>query len=346
MNAPVTTTSGTTQALRRLIAGYQTTFLVQVAAELDLADRLADGPRGVDELAAATGTRPAALRRVLFALVQLGLLGRDQAGRFALTPLGAALRSDHPAGLNAFARYQAHALIQRPWAKLMHTLRTGETGFNAVFGESLFDRLADHPDEAALFTAGMAARTAAAVDAIVAAYPWHQSGTIVDVGGADGALLAAILAAAPRTRGVIFDRPAVAAAAERRIAEERLTGRCTFVGGDFFAAVPAGADTYVLKYILHDWDDDEVVAILHSVARAASARARLLVIEPLLPDDDEPALDAAMMDIAMLVVTGGRERTADEFAVLFERAGFRLERVVSTASPFKLIEGRLMEQPG
>lgn len=325
--------------LRHLITGYQTTFLVQVAAELKLADRLTDGPRNVDELADATNSRPVVLRRVLSALHQLGLLTRDEVGRFGLTAMGECLRSDHPERLNAFARYQAHAMIQGPWSGLLQTLQTGQPAFRALFGQSLFECLEANPDDAALFTAGMAARTAGPVGAIVAGYDWRTFGAIVDIGGADGALLAGILAAAPLTRGIIFDQPRIRAAAERRIADERLQARCTFAGGDFFAEVPAGADAYVLKYVLHDWSDDEVVAILCNVRRAAPARARLIVIEPLLPEGEEPALEATMMDIAMLVITGGRERTAAEFAALYERADFRLQRVIPTASPFKLLEG-------
>ncbi|MGO1079228.1 methyltransferase [Inquilinus sp. CA228] len=338
MNAPGGS-DAPAQALRRLIAGYQTTFLVQVAAELDLADRLAAGPRRADELAAATDTQPGPLRRVLSALVQLGLLTRDRDGRFGLTALGEGLRSDHPAGLNAFARYQAHAIIQRPWSGLLHTIRTGETAFEAVFGRSLFDHLADHPADAALFTAGMAARTAEPVAAIVAGYDWRRFGTIVDLGGADGALLTAILAAAPQSQGVVFDLPRVRDAAERRIAEAGLQDRCYFADGDFFATAPADGDAFILKYVLHDWGDDEVVAILGTI-RQAAPWARILVIEPLLPEDGELAPEVAMMDIAMLAITGGRERSAAEFAALYDRAGFRLHRVVATASPFRLLEGR------
>jgi hypothetical protein len=330
------------KTLRRLITGYQTTFLVQVAAELELADRLADGPRGVAELAHATNSQPDVLRRVLLALHQLGLLSRDQCGRFGLTPLGQCLRADDPRGLNAFARYQAHAIIQRPWSNLLQTLKTGQPAFRALFGRSLFEYLEHHPQDATLFTAGMAARTAEPVDAIVAGYDWRTLATIVDIGGADGALLAGILATAPRSRGIIFDQPRVRSAAERRIVDTALQGRCTFASGDFFAEISAGADAYILKHVLHDWNDDEVVAILRNVRRAAPTHARLIVIEPLLAEGEGPALEAAMMDIAMLVITGGRERTAAEFAELYARAGFRLNRVIPTASAFKLLEGSLL----
>jgi O-methyltransferase len=325
--------------LRRLICGYQSTFLIQLAAELNLADSFGDEPRSCDELAAVTRCDPNALRRVLFALSQLGLLVREPDGRFGLTRLGACLRSNHPDGLNAFARYQAHAMIQRPWSKLPHTVRTGETAFDAVFGTSLFEYMVHHPDAAELFTAGMAARTAEHVRAIVATYDWTSFGTIVDIGGADGALLTSILATAPDARGVIFDQQRMRASAERRIASAGLRQRCTFADGNFFAAVPGGGDAYLLKYILHDWDDDQVVAILRNVRRAIPIASRLLVIEPLLPQDGAPALEAAIMDVAMLVVTGGRERTADEFATLYQHAGFRLRRIVQTASPFCLVEG-------
>ena len=183
----------------------------------------------------------------------------------------------------------------------------------------------------------MAARTAEHVAAIVGAYDWTSFGTIVDVGGGDGALLAAILAAAPNARGIVFDQPSLQAAAEQRIAAAKLSDRCTFVGGDFFQSVPPAGDLYVLKHVLHDWEDHKVEAILHNVRRAAPAR--LLVAEPILPEGDEPALEAAMMDVAMLLVTGGRERMASEFAELYRRASFRLTRVLPTGSAFRLVEG-------
>jgi hypothetical protein len=310
------TPPGPANALRRLICGYQATFLVQVAAELNFADLLADGLRSCDELAVVTRCDPNALRRVLFALAELGLLLRATDGRFGLTRLGACLRSNHPDGLNAFARYQAHAMIQRPWSKLLHTVRTGETAFDAVFATSLFEYFESHPDAAELFTAGMATRTAEHLDAIVAAYDWTTFRTIVDVGGADGTLLTSILATAPDARGVIFDQQRVRASAEQQVASAGLQQRCIFTNGDFFAAVPGGGNAYLLKYVLHDWDDDQVVTILRNVRHTAPIDARLLVIEPLLPQDGAPALEAAIMDVAMLVVTGGRGRTADEFATL------------------------------
>jgi O-methyltransferase domain len=290
-------------------------------------------------LAAVTRCDPNALGRVLFALSQLGLFVRTEDGRFGLTSLGACLRSNHPEGLNAFARYQSHAMVQRPWSQLLHTVRTGETAFDAVFGTELFEYLANNPDAAELFTAGMAARTSEHLRAIVAAYDWGSFRTIIDLGGADGVLLTSILATAPDARGVIFDQQRIRASAERRIASARLQPRCTFANGDFFTAVPGGGDAYLLKYVLHDWDDDQVVTILRNVRHTAPISARLLVIEPLLPQDGAPALEAAIMDVAMLAVTGGRERTAHEFAALYARAGFRLNRVLPTASPFCLVEG-------
>jgi hypothetical protein len=333
------TPPGPANALRRLIGGYQATFLIQVAAELNLADLLADEVRSCDELAVVAHCDPSALSRVLFALAELGLLVRAADGRYGLTQLGACLGSNHPDGLNAFARYQAHAMVQRPWSKLLHTVRTGETAFEAIFATSLFEYLESHPDAAELFTAGMATRTAEHLDAIVAAYDWTTFGTIVDIGGADGTLLTSILATAPNARGVIFDRQRVRALAEQRVASAELQPRCIFTNGDFFAAVPGGGDAYLLKYVLHDWDDDQVVTILRNVRHTARINARLLVIEPLLPQDGAPALETAIMDVAMLAVTGGHERTADEFATLYERAGFRLNRVLPTASPFCLVEG-------
>jgi hypothetical protein len=337
--ATAPSTASPAETLRRLISGYRPTFLIQVAAELRLADLLADGPRDVHALAQATGSDSQALGRLLFALAQLGVFARTADSRFKLTALGACLRADHPDGLAAFARYQGHDVIQRPWANLLHSVRTGNAAFDAVFGVSLFDYFAAHPQAAELFTAGMAARTAEHLAAIVAAYDWRGLDTIVDIGGADGALLAAILAAAPEADGVVFDQPQVEDAAKRRLAAAGLQNRCRFAGGDFFVGVPSAGSAYLLKYILHDWDDERVVGILRNVRRAAPSHTRLIVIEPLLPEGEEPALEAAMMDIAMLVVTGGRERTASRFAAFYSKAGFRLTRVVPTASPFSLVEG-------
>ena len=336
---PAEAEAGAQAQLRQLIAGYKTTFLVQAAAELNLADLLAEGTQDVGRLAALTGAKPDALRRLLFALAQLGLLSRQPGDRFTLTPLGRCLRADHPAGLNAFARYQAHDIIQRPWANLTHTVRSGETAFDAVFGAKPFAYFAEHRDEAALFTAGMAARTSEHLEVIVQSYDWTSFGTIVDIGGADGMLLSAILKTAPSARGIVFDQPRVEPAAAARIAAERLERRCRFIGGDFFMAVPPGGDAYLLKFILHDWDDEQVVAILRTVRKAMSDRSRLLVIEPLMPESDEPALETAMTDIAMLVFSGGRERTASEFAELYGRAGFRLAQIVPTGSMFSIVEG-------
>jgi hypothetical protein len=337
MHGPATPSPA--NALRRLICGYQVTFLIQVAAELNLADLLADGLRSCDDLAVVARCDPNALRRVLFALAELGILVRATEGRFGLTPLGACLRSNHPDGLNAFARYQGHAMVQRPWSKLLHTVRTGETAFDAIFGCGLFEYFDSHPDAAELFTAGMATRTAEHLDTIVAAYDWTSFRTIVDVGGADGLLLTSVLATARDARGVIFDQERNRSAAEQRIASAGMQRRCIFVHGDFFAAVPGGGDAYLLKYVLHDWNDDQVVTILRNVRHTAPVDARLLVIEPLLPQDGTPALEAAIMDVAMLAVTGGRERTEDEFATLYKRAGFRLNRILPTTSPFCLVEG-------
>ena len=256
------------------------------------------------------------------------MLLRTADGRFDLTPLGACLRADHPDGLAAFARYQGDAIIQRPWANLLHSVRTGETAFDAVFGASLFEYLADHPDAAALFTAGMAARTAEHWQAIVAAYDWSGFNAIVDVGGADGTLLSSILATAANARGVIFDQPRVQAAAEQRIAADglqrslRLRGRRLFGGGAARRrCLPA--QVYPARLGRHGGRDDPA-----QCAPRGAAHARLLVIEPLLPDGDEPAQETAMMDVAMLAITGGRERTAAEFAALYERAGFRLSRTI------------------
>ena len=325
--------------MRRMVLGYQTSCLLYVAAELGLADLLADGPRGSDELAGLTATDADALRRLLRALVPLGVLRLLGDGRFALTPLGECLRSDVPGSQRALARLFGHDAFWRAWGNLLHSVRTGETAFDHAHGHDFIAHLAAEPDYVSRLNTGMEGSSPAATAALVAAYDFGRFGTIVDVAGGTGSLLTAILRAHPRPRGVLFDLPHSRAWAEATIAEAGLAGRCAFASGDFFAGVPGGGDAYILKQILHDFDDERCVAILRQCRRAMPPTGTLLVMDRVLSADDHPDLDAAMADITMLVIVGGRERSAAEFGRLFARAGFRLTRVISTAALLSIVEG-------
>jgi hypothetical protein len=233
-------------------------------------------------------------------------------------------------------------ITQQAWGDLLHSVETGEPAFGRVFGMDPFDYMAAHPDEAANFDAAMADFTRHIASAVTAAYDFSPLRRIVDVGGGNGTLLAGILAANPTLTGVIFDLPEVATRATGQIRELGLAGRCEIVGGDFFKEVPGGGDAYLLKHVIHDWNDDRATAILKSCRRAMGAEAKLLIVEGVYPpriDQSDESRGAAANDVNMLVCTGGRQRSEAEFRSLYEAAGFRLTRIVPTQTPVKVIEG-------
>jgi O-methyltransferase domain len=328
-------------ALYRMVTGYYVSRAVHVAAKLGIADLLAEGPRGHDELTEATGTHADALRRVLRLLASAGVFGEEEDGRFALTPIGACLRSDAPGSMRATALLFG-GITQQAWGDLRHSVETGEPAFRRVFGMDSFDYIAQHPDEAANFDAAMAGFTRRVAVAVAEAYDFSPFRRIVDVGGGNGALLAGILSANPTLAGVIFDLPHVAARAGEQTRELGLEGRCEIVGGDFFKEVPSGGDAYLLKHVIHGWNDDRAVDILKSCRRAMGAEARLLIIEGVYPpriDQSDESRGAAANDVNMLVCTGGRQRSEAEFRRIYDAAGFRLTRMVPTQAPVKVIEG-------
>jgi hypothetical protein len=327
----------------RLATAYQASRALHVAVRLGLPDLLGDGaPRHAEGLARETGTQPAALRRLLRALAAFGVFADEGDGRFALGPLGQCLRAGAPGSVRALVLMQGDEDFWRTWGELEHCVRTGETAANRLFGaEDAFARYAADPRLGAVFNAGMTVLSATTAAAVVAAYDFSGISRAVDVGGGQGRLIAAILRANPALRGVLFDLPSVVAGAPRLLAEAGAADRCEVVGGDMFAAVPGGADLYVLSRVVHDWEDARAVAVLENCRRAMGGRARLLLVERVLPDRVEPSpavQPLVLSDLNMMVRTGGRERTADEFGALLAGAGLRLERVVATGAPVSLVE--------
>ncbi|WP_270937027.1 methyltransferase [Falsiroseomonas oryzae] len=329
-------------AMMRLITGAWAARMVHTAAELCIADHLAEGPRDAGSLAAATASHAPSLARLLRALAAIGVLREDEDRRYALTPLGATLRSGVPGSMRpwvllCFADDQGKA-----WEALTHAVKTGEHAYRHIFGVDKWTRLAQHPEAARLFDAAMQSLTEGANGAIIANYPFGQYRWIVDVGGGNGALLMPVLARHPGMRATLFDLPHVADAARARIAEAGLSDRYESVGGDAFAAVPAGADAYVLKGVIHDWEDAEALAILRTVRAAMGDGARLLVIERILPERIDPSdiltPGRFIHDINMMLNPGGRERTEAEFRDLLARAGLRLARIVPIPCPLSVIE--------
>lgn len=326
------------EQLRRLVFGYRISQAIGVAAELGIADLVHSGPRSAEELASETGVDASSLYRVLRLLASEGVFAETEEGRFVLTPMAEALRSDVPGSLRTVAMFNTRETYWRTWAHLTHAVRTGEPAFDRVHGMDFFAYYRQHAEEGELFDQMMAAQTAPVTRAVAAAYDFSRVRTIVDVGGGNGTLALGLLAANPHLQGIVFDQPAVAARAEEAIAAAGLADRGQAVGGDFFVAVPVGGEAYLLKYILHDWDDERCVTILRACRQAMAVDGRLLVIEFLIPPGNAPSY-AKSQDVNMLTNLGGRERTTAEYAALFTAAGFTLTETTPLLGELHLIEG-------
>jgi ubiquinone/menaquinone biosynthesis C-methylase UbiE len=322
---------------RRMIMGFRTTQLVHVAAKLGIADVLGEGPRDASAIAAAVGALPQSVYRLLRALASLGVFAETTDGRFELTPLGDTLRRDRPGSLHQLALLYGDDWVWRAYGETLHSVMTGDPAFDHVYGQTLFEYLQRHPDAAATFDRGMTAYSEQEAAAVLSAYDFSGATTLVDVGGGQGALLAAVLKRHPRARGVLLEQQSVIERARTVIAEGGLADRCALTPGDFFEALPGGGDVYVLKSVLHNWDDGRCVTILKRCRDVLRPGARILVIERLVPEGNEPA-EAKLFDINMLVMVGGRERTRAEYASLLEAAGLELARVISTRAPLCILE--------
>lgn len=325
------------QQLLQMLQGYFLTQVVHAFATLGIADHLAGGSNTSDALARLTAADPDALRRLLRTAVGFGLLEQRDHGSFALLPLGALLRSGAPGSLRDYIIAMAAPSFWLPWGQLEHAIGQGKEVFTDVFGMNIWDYYAQHPDQAHRFANAMSNMSAVAADAVVAQYDVSAYQKIVDVGGSHGTLLAALVRANPAAKGVLFDRPNVIAQARQVIHDLGLSERVELAEGDFFKEVPAGADLYLLKWILHDWDDAQSLAILKNIYRAAAADSKLLIVERLLPSAPEPS-PVHLMDLHMLVLAGGRERSREEFQTLLSHAGYRLDRIMPLPHFLNLIE--------
>jgi len=329
--------------MRSLIAGYWVSRLIYVVAKLGIADLLKDGPRTTGDLADAAGAHAPALYRVLRTLSGYGLFAEMKGKRFKLTPLGATLRTDAPASMRAFALMLVEKHVWDAWEQLIYAVRTGQLPFDKMFGMPFYSYLEQHPDDLEVFGESMTSLSGIENPEVAVAYEKihkaAQIGTLVDVAGGHGSLLAMILGRHKTLRGVLFDLPAVIAraAADKHVTAKAVAGRCTLVGGDFFTSVPKGGDAYILKYILHNWDDESSVRILENCREAMNPKGRILVADPVIPPGDTPSW-GKLLDIQMMVVVQGKERTKEEFAALFKRAGLKLTRVIPTRCPLSLIE--------
>ncbi len=325
------------QQLVQMIVGSWVSRAIYVAAKLQIADHLADGPRSAEELAEATGVASRPLYRLLRALAGVGVFARDADGRFRLNPLAEPLREGGPDSLWAFAVMLGEEQ-HRCWDDLFETVCTGETAFDRMYGQPVFDYLGEHPEQAKIFDAAMTGFSGRAMRAMLDAYDLSGVATLADVGGGLGTNLTAALGRYPAMRGLLFDQPHVVERARPRLKAAGVAGRCAVEGGDFFKAAPRGADAYVLGHIIHDWDDAKAGLILDNLRRAMPAGAKLLLVEYVLPEGDGASF-GKLFDLHMMVAIGGLERTEAEYRRLFAAHGFRLTRVVPTAGDISVVEG-------
>jgi O-methyltransferase domain/Dimerisation domain len=323
--------------LRRMATAYWVSQALHAAASLGIADRLAAGPRNAEQLARETESDPSSLYRLLRALASVGVFEEGADGQFSLTALGDRLRSDASESMLAWVLL-LNGPVRRGWENLVHSVRTGKPGFDEVYGQPAWDYWEADPEAGELFNRAMTSTASIKRNAIVAGYDFDGIRTLVDVGGGHGSILAAVLAAHPGMRGVLFDLPRVVTGAGEHFRSAGVADRWERVGGSFFQSVPAGGDAYLLATVIHDWDDEAATAILTTCHRAMVPGAKLLLVEQVIPPGNDPH-PGKFDDLNMLVMHGGRERTAVQFRVLLESAGFELRRILPTPAQWSIVEG-------
>jgi O-methyltransferase domain/Dimerisation domain len=326
--------------LVQMATAHWVSHIVYVAAKLRVADHLATGPKRADELAGHTQTHALSLYRLMRALASLGIFTEDATHRFALTPLGEALKTGAPGSARASILTLASEWMSRGWGQLLYSVQTGNCGFEKYLEMPFFDWLAKRPEEASMFSETMIGIHGAEPQAVAAAYDFSGFRTVIDVGGATGNLLTTILGRYPESRGILYDLTHVVRDAPSLIHARGLADRVTIESGSFFEGVPEGGDAYLLSHIIHDWTEDQCLTILGNCRRVMNPDSRLLIIEMVLPVGDTPH-PGKILDMMMLVGPGGQERTEQEYGNLLRKAGLRLTRVVPTASPVSVVEAAL-----
>ncbi len=331
------------EALVQLAMGYWASQAAGCAARLGVADQLAVGPRTAAEIAPALQCNPDSLYRLLRACASVGLFSEEADGRFALTSTGDLLRGDLPMSFRGFIAAETAPGHWLPWGRLDEAVRTGQRQTATTLGMEVWDYYGKNPEEGKWFSQGMTGLSMLVISEVLRVHDFSRVREIVDVGGAFGALATEILKAHPQARGFVLDSAAVTPGARATIEAQDLAARCEVVTGDFFKGVPAGKDCYLLKHILHDWNDDECVTILGHCAKALAPDGAVVVVEMLIPEPGLPTPSpnvVPLMDLNMLVMLPGRERTQAQYGTLFTHAGLKLTRVSPTLTPFSVLEGR------
>ncbi len=327
------------QLLYQLGTGYMASAALQVVLQLEIADRLAAGPRPVSELARETGVKEDHLYRVMRTLASVGVFDEQAPGRFALTAAGALMRKG-PGSFHDMGIFITSPTHFRVYAEMLHAVRTGQPAADKVLGKPIFEYLPEHPEFSRLFNSAMTSFSANVAPAALKVYDFSGIDTLVDIAGGHGQLLTTILREYPRMHGVLFDLDHVIAGSRGAIEAAGVADRCRAESGDMFAAVPAG-DAYIMKHIIHDWDDERSTVILTNIRNAMRdpARGRVILLDSVLQPGNDPDL-GKLIDLEMMMMPGGRERTADEFRALFDGAGFELTHIARTESPLCVIEAR------
>lgn len=325
------------QQLDQIISAYWTSQAVYAAAKFGIADLLKDGPRSVEQLAETTSTNAGALYRLLRALASIGIFAEGESRRFSLTPLAEPLRSDLAHSKRALSLMMGDEQF-RAWSEIDYSIKTGKPSFDKVWGKPVFDYLAEHPEKARIFDAAMTGIHGRESSAIRDAYDLSGIGVLADIGGGNGSQITPLLQEHAKMQGILFDLPHVVERARERIEAAGLADRCKLVAGSFFNAVPEGADAYLMRHIIHDWDEEKALAILRNCHRAMPPHGKLLVVESVIPLGNEP-FGGKFLDLVMLLIPGGRERTEEEYRALFGEAGFELTRIIPTGTDVSVIEG-------
>jgi hypothetical protein len=313
------------------------TQAVYAAAELGIADHLAGGSKTAAQIATAVGAHPEAVFRLMRALVSAGVFSQVDDERFGLSPAAECLRSDSAQSLRDMVLMMGSKWRLRAWEEIVVSIRTGKASFDAVFGMGPFTYFQQNPDAAAVFHRAMVSYTSTVATAVAAAYDFSSSRTLVDVAGGHGYLIAALLNTNPSLRGILFDLPEVVAGAQPLLTSKGVADRCKIVGGNFFESVTPGGDVYIMKQIIHDWDDDKASRLLRNCRRAMPAASKLLLIETVVPAGQEPA-HAKLLDLEVLIALGGKERTEEQYRMLLTRADFNLTGIIQTDAGIQIVE--------
>ncbi len=324
--------------LMQILFGFAASRAIGVSAELCIADLLKDGPKTAEELAQETKAHGRSLYRVLRACASIGVFSEDSEKRFSLTPFAVPLLSNIPGSLRAFAVMITTDWQFQTWAELPYSVQTGKPAFDKVHGMSSFDYFWSNEKAGKVFNDAMTSNSAFSSVAVVNAYDFSSIPKLVDIGGGHGFLLASILSKYPDVRGILYDMPAIVKEAGNLLGAHGVKERCETMGGNFFESVPEGADAYIMKHIIHDWNDEQCIAILKNCRKAMREGGKVLVVEMVIPPGNEPSL-GKFLDLQMLLYLPGCERTEVEYRALFDKAGFELTRIVPTMSPFSVIEG-------